>query len=246
MKARKNVDESIVVDKKNYSDQIFNYLFNEIKEGRMKPGDKLPNERELSVRLGVSRPSLREALRAMTQLGLLNTRHGGGSYINYFDDAYLKSILQYMTVISDDLLIDLVQMRKTLEAEATGLAALNATEQDLDTIEHFAREREQLYLDHRNDLKAVRTELNDLDYAFHKSIAEASKNKVFAAFIASIHSTITAHQNRVSARPDLASCVNDDHRAIVQALRARDAEKARALMYHHMQSVEDTLSELKH
>ena len=73
-----------IIEKKNYSDQVFDYLFEEIKAGRMKPGDKLPNERDLSQALGVSRPSLREALRAMTQLGLVTTRHGGGTYINTY------------------------------------------------------------------------------------------------------------------------------------------------------------------
>ena len=57
-----------IIEKKNYSDQVFDYLFEEIKAGRMKPGDKLPNERDLSQALGVSRPSLREALRAMTPM----------------------------------------------------------------------------------------------------------------------------------------------------------------------------------
>ena len=236
--------ENLIVDKRNYSDQIFNYLFDQIKSGKMKPGDKLPNERELSQELGVSRPSLREALRAMSQLGLVSTRQGGGSYINYFDDAYLKSILQYMTVISDDLLVDLVQVRKTLEAEATRLAARNATEEDLKTIERYATERERLYMENRENLSGVRQELNRLDYQFHKSIAEAAKNKVIAAFIVSIHTTFTAHQNRVSTKGELAGTVNTTHRELVKALKQRDAEKAGELMYCHLQTIEDALIEL--
>lgn len=231
-----------IIEKQNYSDQIFQYLFQEIKAGRMKPGDKLPNERELSQALGVSRPSLREALRAMTQLGLVTTRHGGGTYINNYDDAYLRSILQYITVISDDLLIDLIQVRKTLEAEATRLAAENATEEDLQKIENYAKKRADLCERYRDDLNAVRQELNALDYDFHKSIAEASKNKVIAAFILSIHSTFTEHQNRAAAKAPIASAVNKKHFEIVEALKHRDAKLAKALMYEHLQMVEDTLS----
>lgn len=231
-----------IIEKKNYSDQVFDYLFDEIKAGRMKPGDKLPTERELSQTLGVSRPSLREALRAMTQLGLVTTRHGGGTYINNYDEMYLMSILRYITVISDDLLMDLIQVRKTLEAEATRLAAENATEEDLDNIQHFAQERQELCSRYNDNLEAVRTELNALDYDFHKAIAEASKNKVIAAFIISIHSTFTEHQNRVSAIAPIADQVNKKHMEIVDALRKRDARKAKSLMYEHLQMVEDSLS----
>ena len=231
-----------IIEKKNYSDQVFDYLFEEIKAGRMKPGDKLPNERDLSQALGVSRPSLREALRAMTQLGLVTTRHGGGTYINTYDEMYLMSVLRYITVISDDLLMDLIQVRKTLEAEATRLAAQNATEEDLKKIEHFALERQSLCARYRDDLKAVRDELNALDYDFHKSIAEASKNKVIAAFILSIHSTFTEHQNRVSARAQIADQVNKLHLEIVEALKKRDQKLAKTLMYEHLQMVEDSLS----
>lgn len=233
-----------IVEKKNYSDQVFQYLFHEIKSGKMKPGDKLPNERELSQALGVSRPSLREALRAMSQLGLVVTRHGGGTYINNYDDIYLMSILQYITIISDDLLIDLIQVRKTLEAEATRLAAKNATDEDLEKIENYARERAELCERYADDLSQVREQLNTLDYLFHKSIAEASKNKVIPAFIVSIHATFTEHQNRVSAKADIAKHVNDKHMQIVQALKQRDEKLAKTLMYEHLQMVEDTLLDM--
>lgn len=230
-----------VIEKKKYSDQVFDYLFNEIKEGKMKPGDKLPNERELSQMLGVSRPSLREALRAMTQLGLVTTRHGGGTYINTYDEMYLMSILRYITVISDDLLLDLVQVRKILEAEATRLAAINATDEDLSKIESYATERSTLALRYADELDAVRTELNALDFNFHKSIAEASKNKVIMAFVISIQSTFTEHQNRVFAKSRLTHIVNKTHLEIVDALKKHDPELAQSLMYKHLEMVEGSL-----
>lgn len=233
-----------IIEKKNYSEQVFDHLFNEIKSGRMKPGDRLPNERDLSQDLGVSRPSLREALRAMTQLGLVTTRHGGGTYINNYDDVYLMSILQFISVISDDLLVDLIQVRKTLEAEATRLAAVNATDEDLQKIEAVAQERAALCLRYQDDLKPVREDLNTLDYEFHKQIAEASKNKVITAFITSIHATFTEHQNRVAAKAGIAQSVNEKHIDIVNALKKRDADLARKTMYEHLQMVEDTLSDI--
>mgnify|MGYP004571501457 CR=1 FL=1 len=76
----------------------------------------------------------------------------------------------------------------------------------------------------------------------HKSIAEASKNKVIAAFILSIHSTFTEHQNRVSARAQIADQVNKLHLEIVEALKKRDQKLAKTLMYEHLQMVEDSLS----
>lgn len=233
--------ENPIIEKKNYSDQIFDYLFEEIKAGRMKPGDKLPNERDLSAELGVSRPSLREALRAMIQLGLISSRQGGGNYINDFDDIYLRSVLKYMTVISDDLVMDLIHVRKPLEAEAASLAAINATEEDLELIDHYATEREELYRCNREALNEVRQELNRLDYLFHKSIAEASDNRVIAAFIAAIYSTFTAHQNKASERADLAETVSANHREIVNALKSRDPKKSWESMYRHIETVEQTL-----
>jgi DNA-binding FadR family transcriptional regulator len=180
----------------------------------------------------------------MTQLGLITTWHGGGSYINNYDDDYLMSILQYITVISDDLLIDLIQVRRVLETEAARLAAENATEDQLTKIKKCAYDRTELCKRYWDNLKAVREELNVLDYEFHKNIAEASGNRVISAFILNIHATFTEHQNRASAKAHFSESVNKKHTEIVCALVERNASLSSQLMHEHLQMVEEAISDM--
>ncbi|SFL97730.1 FadR/GntR family transcriptional regulator [Pelosinus propionicus] len=232
-----------MIEKKYVSQQIFDYLFNEIKDRKLIPGDKLPNERQLSETLGVSRPPLREALKSLSHLGLLTIKHGGGTYVNNYDDEFLSSILQYLMVINEELIYDLIQVRKVLEAEAAKLASLVASDKDLIEMDSILMERERIVSENKVFSNDIRDELNHLDYKFHVCIAKASNNKIVLAFIASIRNALAVHQNKSSVVNNMPELVNEYHRRIFNAIKGKNADLASSSMRDHIQAVENAIRE---
>lgn len=223
----------------NYSQKIIDYFFKELQEKRLLPGDKLKSERELCELLGVSRPPLREALRALCIIGVFTTKQGNGTFVSDYNAKYLEGILRFTVVFSEELPNDYIQLRKALESEAARLAAIHATEEDLEDIRFALEEREQISKNH--DPTTIRAELKKFDYMFHTSIAKASKNIVFLEFIKSISFALSVHQDITASRfktPDLS---NNFHRQIYYAIKSRQPEIASMIMYKHIESLEDVM-----
>ncbi len=227
---------------KNYSQQIIDYFFTEIKEGRLNPGDKLKGERELCDILGVSRPPLREALKALSTIGVLTTRSSSGTYVNRYDEEYLSGVLRFATIFSDELLIDYLQLRKSLESEAAKLAAMNATEEDLTEIKRIIREREILSEIEGVTIEEIHKDLKRLDYLFHIAVAKASKNVVFAEFIKSIGRALSLHQDLSAHSLDDTKVTNKFHRQIYDAIETRQPELSAMIMYKHIETIEQNLN----
>lgn len=232
-----------MIDKKNYSQLIIEYLLDEIKNGRLKPGDKIPTERELCESLGVSRPPIREALKALSTIGILTTRQGGGSYVNTYDASYLQGILRFATLFSNELLVDFIQLRMALESEAAKLAALHADEAVLDRLESLICEREKLALDYQGHTYDVQNELDRLDYDFHIAITEASGNVVFTEFIRSITLALKEHQHYSALQEKSPDRSNKYHRQIFEAIESHNPDLAGLLMYDHLASVKKAVIE---
>jgi DNA-binding FadR family transcriptional regulator len=231
-----------VIQKKNYSQQVFNYIFGQIDTGKLKSGDKLPNERELSENLGISRPSLREALKALSSIGLLSTRHGGGTYVNEFGTEYLDSMLRFLTVIDTDFIVDFVQMRKIIESESSRLAAYNATDEQLLKLTKIHERRSELYDNHLEDLEPYKIELQNLDLEFHTLIVIASNNVVFQSFLRAMHNIIKKHQVAVSAETSMISHSIFFHGKVLEAIKNKSGSEAAKAMYDHVEDIERNLN----
>ncbi|MBR6084465.1 MAG: FadR family transcriptional regulator [Spirochaetales bacterium] len=228
----------------NCSQQIFEMLFDMLKKGSLKPGDKLPTERAMSESMGVSRNSVREALKAMSCIGLVTARQGGGTYVNEYDSGYLNSLLKYLTVVEDNnMLLEILQIRKALESEAAKLAALNATAEDINNIERLLYERENTTNDEALDADSKREVLNTLDMDFHMAIAKASGNGAICEFISAISNIFGIHQNRAAEGFRSPGISNTFHRKIFNAIRSRNPELAREVAYEHIASVEDAIKQ---
>jgi GntR family transcriptional repressor for pyruvate dehydrogenase complex len=234
-----------VIEKQNYSDQVFNYIFEQIDSGKLKSGDKLPNERELSESLGISRPSLREALKALSSIGLLSSRHGGGTYVNEFGQDYLNSMLRFLTVIDSDFIIDFIQMRKIIETECARLAASFATQEQIDMMEDIHKKRLNIYEDNINDLSPVRSKLQKLDFSFHQTVALASKNIVFISFVDSMHNIISKHQNVAKIDTKITIDSLKFHEQVITAIKNHDGDKAASYMYNHIDEIEKAITKDK-
>ena len=213
------------------ADSVALQLEQRILEGSLKPGDRLPSEREFALTLGVSRPSLREAIQTLALKGLLTTRHGGGTFVTDRLVAQFLDPWQQMLAGNPLLHRDLLEFRQMLESQAAAMAADRATDVDIAALDAAHARLEQAY--ERDDLaQAIET-----DVAFHQSVAEASHNAMIGHLTLSlmrlIHGHVSTNLEYLHARPQRWNQLRAQHHAIWQAIRNhRPAEAAHAAREH--------------
>ncbi|CAL9358720.1 FCD domain-containing protein [Streptomyces sp. Tu 3180] len=205
-----------------------------IREGLLEPGQRLPTERDLAARLGISRSSMREAIRALTVLGVLEARHGSGVYVTRLEAG---DLLENFGVVADlsrgPRLVELLEVRRVLESTATALAAARITPDRLaEVARHLAA------MDATDDPE----EFLAHDLAFHREIARAAGNGTMAAILEGLSSrTFRARIRRGHQEGGAFDRTRREHAAIHRALAARDPEAARAAAAAHVGAVEEWL-----
>jgi GntR family transcriptional regulator, transcriptional repressor for pyruvate dehydrogenase complex len=205
-----------------------------ITRGELKPGDRLPREPDLAAALGLSRSSLREAVRALTLIRILETRQGDGTYVTSLEPELLLETVRFVADLQQDhLLRPILEVRRLLEASATGLAAQHITEAELATLAELVQEM---------DTPATVEALVENDLAFHRTIAGASRNIVLASLLESFSTrTSRARVWRGLTQAGALEQTRMEHRAIHQALVERRADLASSLMTVHISGVESWL-----
>ena len=223
------------------SDTVAGELEKRLLEGSLKPGDRLPAERELAVELGVSRPSLREAIQKLVSKGLLSTRHGGGTRVTDRLEAHFTDPWQDMLQGHPPLQSDLLEFRQMLEGEAAGLAAERATDADLARLDAAHSALVESY--GKDDLQRGIA----ADVAFHQAIAEAAHNVLIGHLSASLMKVLHAHVSRnithLHARPQRWVKLEAQHRAIWEAVRTHQPEAAARAARHHIQFVRASMAD---
>jgi GntR family transcriptional repressor for pyruvate dehydrogenase complex len=205
-----------------------------IGEGRLEPGARLPTERDLASQLGISRSSMREAIRALTVLGVLEARHGSGIYVTQLEAG---DLLETFGVVADlsrgPGLVELLEVRRILESTATALAAARITADQLAEVEK-----------HLTAMNATDDpeEILSHDLAFHRAIGVAAGNDTMAAILEGLSSrTFRARVWRGYQEEGAFERTRREHAAIHRALVARDPETARAAAAAHVGEVEQWL-----
>ena len=223
------------------SDAIAAELETRILEGSLKNGDRLPAERELSVELGVSRPSLREAIHKLVSKGLLTTRHGGGTYVTDRMDAPFVDPWQEMLSGHPGLQEDLLEFRHMLESQAAQLAAERATDADIARIDETYAALARAYTS--KDLAAS----VEADVAFHQAISEATHNVLIGHLTSSllrvIHGHVTRNLENLHVRPKPWEQLQAQHHAIWQGVRERKPEAAAKAARAHIEFVQQSMSD---
>jgi len=206
--------------------QIADQIATLIRRGEYKPGDRLPPERDLAVRLGVSRPSLREALIALEVEGYVEVRIGSGVYVA---DAQKEARRQVLPPDSGPF--ELIDARRLIESECAALAAKHATATQL-------RQMKSALASMSRDRKKHVVPL-DGDHVFHLRIAEASGNSALALVVRTLWAQRTGplflRLEHHFDTPALWSAAIDEHQAVLDAIEARDPAAARAAMRRHLQ-----------
>jgi GntR family transcriptional repressor for pyruvate dehydrogenase complex len=223
------------------ADAVASALEKRILEGSLKPGDRLPAERDLAVELGVSRPSLREAIQRLAAKGLLTTRHGGGTVVTDRLEAQFAEPWQQMLAGHPLLQRDLLEFRQMLESQAAALAAERATDVDIASLDEAHATLEANY--EADQLDAC----IDADVAFHQVVAEASHNVMIGQLAASLMRVIHGHISRnlahLHARPARWNELRAQHRAIWLAIRERRPEDAAAAARGHIEFVRQSMDD---
>jgi GntR family transcriptional repressor for pyruvate dehydrogenase complex len=227
-------EESPPAARISVTDRALSRIMEMISGGELVPGQRLPVEKDLSSTLGMSRNSLREAIRALTVLGVLEARHGAGVYVTQLRPADLLESLGVVAEVSQgSTLVDLVRVRKILEPAAAAVASARINEVALAQLRDLMR-----------TMARVQTaeEFVSLDQEFHRIITEAAGNPVLSGILAGLSSrTLRIRIWRGRHEEGAISRTLAEHDNIYQALEARHPEDARTAAAVHIASVEQWL-----
>lgn len=224
------------------TDDVVDGIKRMILDGRLRPGERLPVEKELAETLGVSRGSLREGIRALAILGIVKVRQGDGSYITSLDVSRLLAPMGFVVDLHGDGQVRHIHaIRRLLESEAARLAAMRITDEALADAKALLDEAEHI-LSHAPQ---EHERLIETDIAFHRIIASHTGNPVLVGMIESLASRTVRDRLWRSLREDGADYrTHDEHVAIWRALRARDPECAQVRMASHLLNIEESLHDL--
>jgi GntR family transcriptional repressor for pyruvate dehydrogenase complex len=199
-------------------------IVSRIASGKYLPGQKLPSERELSETLGVSRPTLREVILALSTLGVLETIHGRGTYISSLGSGVLALPLALILEVNQEALHDLIQIRLLLEVGAAEAAARNIGDEALAQLAEI-RSRAARSID---DIEAF----VDEDIAFHRVIHEASNNRMLLALMDSLVAVGRKSRLLTARRREVRESTLREHEAIHQTLAKHDPQAAAEMRLH--------------
>lgn len=197
--------------------------------GNLKPGDQLPPERKLAETFDVSRPTLREALRALAVLGVIEVRHGGGVFVSQLEASDLLAPLAFFLTLRASEVEKLYEARRLIEGEIAALAAARGDEAAFDELDTLIASQEAAKLDPAR--------YRDVDAAFHLRLGDLGGNEFLSRAAQSLNVLGQEFRKTASETPNVIATSIADHRIIVAAIRRRDAAAARQAMITHMDHV---------
>jgi GntR family transcriptional repressor for pyruvate dehydrogenase complex len=216
------------------TDEAIEKIKGMIVSGELRPGDRLPKEADLAAQLGLSRNSLREAVRALSLVRILDVRQGDGTYVTSLEPKALLDGLSFIVDLHHDAtVLEFFEVRRILEPAATALAAHQIGLQTVEELRgHLAKVTDESSVE----------DLVENDLEFHRRIAEAAGNSVLYSLVDTLCGpTIRARVWRGLTQEGALKRTLDEHHAILDALAGRQAEIARALATVHIAGVEQWL-----
>jgi GntR family transcriptional regulator, transcriptional repressor for pyruvate dehydrogenase complex len=216
------------------TDEAIERIKEMIVSGELRPGGRLPKEADLAERLGLSRNSLREAVKALSLIRVLDVRQGDGTYVTSLQPEVLLDTVGFIIDFHrDDSVLHLLEVRRILESEATAQAARKMTDDEIAELGKIIDGMESA-----SDLNG----LIQADLEFHRRIAHGSGNPVLASLIESLSApTLRARVWRGLTQEGAADSTREQHRAIHAALMNRETDVARSWAAVHVAGVEEWL-----
>jgi len=225
------------VQKRRAYQDVVTQIVDLIEKGMLKKGDQLPTERELTENFRVSRTTVREAIRCLESMWLVESRQGNGTFVlASSENAGVQPLCAALFHERDDL-TDIFYIRKIIEPSIAELAAENATSEELTEMEAILKEQERNLLVGKNNAQT--------DTAFHMALARAAKNRVLRRLVHALMDLLgetrtEALQNQRRAEESLRG-----HQIIFAAVKTADCAGARESMRRHLSEIENTLFKKK-
>lgn len=219
------------------SDKAYEQLVTLINNCQIMPGEKLPSERELALKLGISRQSTREAIHRAQSMGLIDVRPGEGSFVVSFAREILKDPMRALLEEEAGKIFDFLEMRKAIEGWCVARAAIMATDADLDKIRGALERMQQMAL------TDTRWDKEDTD--FHMSIAAASKNVIATHIMQTLKESFADYfkLRRTTIREDKTKkgIYLQQHLEIYEAIRQKDPDLSRRKVLEHLEIIEKVI-----
>jgi GntR family transcriptional repressor for pyruvate dehydrogenase complex len=216
------------------STRIYEEIVRQIKamiaEGRLESGDRLPPERDLAEKFLVSRTSVREALRALESVGLIEIRPGEGTFVREVSVDALVEPLALILLSHREMIGELFEARRLLEPTIAGLAASRATPDELTEMERILDEQAKAIAGGKTGLAQ--------DAAFHTAIATAAHNRAITRVVHAVMDLLAHSREESIGTPGRPTRSHEDHRRILDAIRRRDSAGAGQAMLDHLIAVE--------
>lgn len=216
-------------------DSVVEHIMTEILEGRLRPGDRLPSEQKLAALLGVSRGTLREALKNLQLMGLVSVRQGEGTFVTKFSSEKIFRPLSSILSLDNNGVLEVIEARKILESELVRLCCFRAVDDEVEELHRLLNEMEEYCADTELD------GFNEKDIQFHLTIARMAKNRVLLRILETVQDLLYEQIKEVTRDPEATGRACYYHRKILGAIKDRDDKLARKHMLNHLRNVEDTL-----
>lgn len=223
------------VSRVTLGEQVAAQLSDQITEGRWKPGEKLPSESELCFAMNIGRSTLREALKALAFVGMVQMRPGDGTYVIEESGLLIDRIMARGLLKTDKELQDVGEARLLIEGETAALAAERAEGKDL-------RQLDLLMEEMGDSLRGFGREFVDLDVELHLAIAQCAKNQMLFELLTPIRGVLKEWISKSQELPGIKENAHRQHAKIVAAVRRREPDKARHAMRTHLQTCEKMFS----
>lgn len=211
------------------AEKVFGYFRDQVLSGSLNPGDRLPSERELSLTLGVGRPLLREVMRSLNMLGVLDIRHGKGAFIARANFGMLSDFFTFYLAQEQSALDDVMQARIAIECQAIRLACERATDADISRIETCFTQLTETVNDPERGGRS--------DYEFHIAIVEASHSQTLITLYHAISTMLLkSHVERrktTANAPEIIESHIDSHRQVFLAIVEGDGDLAHQRLREH-------------
>jgi GntR family transcriptional repressor for pyruvate dehydrogenase complex len=224
-----------VLERRSISEQVANRIMAMIKSGNLRPGERLPTEQQMCIAFGISRPPLREALKALTLMGVLESRQGGRYTVTDLSPSRLVAPFNVMLSVGDYDVDEHFEARAVVDCELVRLCAVNATPEQRSRVMQHAVDGKAFY----DDPVGFRL----LDIEFHQSLNEAAGNRLLSALSQGLYDIALDMRRIASALPGNIEKSVGQHIEVAEAVMANDSAAAVAAYRRHLEHVRDTTVE---
>lgn len=226
---RRDETEWAPLKRSTLSDEIADRIIASILNGKYKFGEKLPPERDLARYLNVGRPTVREAIRALTVIGLIEVRQGEGTFVVNDHASFVAKAFGWAVLLDARTATEVAETRIAIETESAGLAATRASGEQLAELRRTLAKMRR----HQTD----RLRFSEADLEFHLALAQATGNAILVRLLEAIRSLLSQWITQALSRPATFETALVQHEEILAAVESGDAEGARLAMRHHLEAM---------